>query len=150
MAIARGPGSEIIRCYAADDLDSAGRIIIKGEQHHIYTVLSITVFAHTINTAGNYVRCDLYGYDCIGGDANQFPISIFEQEMQSKQTFVWNDKFSFNGHGPTDFAGPLSTVAHQNALADQADSNAQQLYLTTEHADDNFHITCTFIDQNNA
>ena len=149
MAIDRAAGTESIRCYAADGLASTGLIIINGEQHNIYTVLCITVFAHTIQTAGNYVRCDLYGYDSIGGSANAFPITIFEQEMQSKQTFVFNDKFSFYGHQPTDFTGPLSSVAHQDALADQAESDAQQLYLTTEQGGDNFHVTCTFIDQNN-
>ncbi len=151
MAISRGAGTEILRCYAGDDLDSSSRIIIKGVQHHIYTVLNITVYAAAIQSAGNHCSCFLYGYDSIGGTANA-SVTIFRQNMQLYQTFVWNDKFSFYGGQPVDFTGPLSSAAHQNALADQneASATAQQLYIDTAHADDNFHVTCTFIDQNNA
>ena len=150
MAISRGAGTEILRCYAGDDLDSSSRIIIKGVQHHIYTVLNITVYANAIQAAGNYCRSFLYGYDSIGGTANA-SIIIFRQDMQLYQTFVWNDKFSFYGGQPVDFAGPLDDATKQNALADQneASATAQQLYLDTEHADDNFHVLCSFIDQNN-
>ena len=151
MAISRGAGTEIIRSVYLEECDSTDRIIIFGEQHHIYTVLSIFIFAYSIQAAGNYVNCNLYGYDSFGGSPN-VNIELFRQEMQAAETFVWNDKFSFNGVQPVDFAGPLSTAAHQNALADQAEGSAttQQLYLGSENASDNFHCQCTFIDQNNA
>ena len=70
--------------------------------------------------------------------------------MDVQQTFVFNDKFSFNGVEPLDFTGPLSTVAMQDAIADQATSVSQQLRIVTENAADAGHVTVTFIDQNNA
>ena len=70
--------------------------------------------------------------------------------MSLQETYVWNDKFSFNGTEPTDFTGPLTTVAMQDAIADQASSVSQQLRIVTENAADAGHVTVTFIDQNNA
>ena len=148
MAIARGAGTEIIRSVMLDDLDSTTTKLIVGVQHHIYTVLSIIFHAATWQAAGNYCRVALRGYDSKGGTTAS-EIIIFQENLNAGQTFVFNDKFSFYGHQPTDFTGPLSSVAHQDALADQAESDAQQLYLTTEQGGDNFHVTCTFIDQNN-
>ena len=70
--------------------------------------------------------------------------------MQAVETFVWNDKFSFNGNEPTDFTGPLDTVAKQDAIADQAQATAQHLKVWSEASGDNFDVICTYIDQNNA
>ena len=70
--------------------------------------------------------------------------------MLLAETFVWNDKFSFNGYEPTDFAGPMADATKQDAIADQGSSVAQVLKVTAEHASDNFDVICTYIDQNNA
>ena len=43
MAIARGAGTEIIRTAMFEDIDSTTQKLIIGEQHHIYTVLSIVI-----------------------------------------------------------------------------------------------------------
>jgi len=75
---------------------------------------------------------------------------IFQNDMSVAQTYVWNDKFSFNGNEPTDFSGPLSTAAMQDAIADQAQATAQNLTIRAEHGSDAIDVTCTFIDQNNA
>ena len=65
-------------------------------------------------------------------------------------TFVWNDKFSFNGYGPSNFTGPMDDATKQDAIADQGSSNRQILKVVAEHGSDNFDVMCTFIDQNNA
>jgi hypothetical protein len=70
--------------------------------------------------------------------------------MTAKQTYVWNDKFSFNGTEPTDFAGPMDDATKQDAIADQGSSVAQVLNIDAEHGSDNIDVFCTFIDQNNA
>ena len=70
--------------------------------------------------------------------------------MSVPHTFVLNDKFSFNGHEPTDFTGPVDDAAKQNAIADQGSSVAQKLQIVSENASDNFNVVCTYIDQNNA
>jgi len=71
------------------------------------------------------------------------------------ETFVWNDKFSFNGFEPTGASGSFGAgdaaadLAYQNAIADQGGSAVQSLEAIPE-TDANYSITVTFIDQNNA
>ena len=149
MAIARGAGTEIIRSALHEDISDAGQEIIIGEQHHIYTVLSIIVQAQVIQAAGNFVKAWVLGYDAATGTTNR-PFYLFQQDMQLGQTYVWNDKFSFNGFEPTNFTGAMNAVDDQNAIADQGSGVAQKLVINSEHADDNFDVVCTFIDQNNA
>ena len=149
MAIARGAGTEIIRSAHFEDVDSTARAIIFGVQHHIYTVLSVIGFANALNADTDWFRMYLTGYDSVGGTtAQQF--YIFQQDMSVAQTYVWNDKFSFNGHEPTDFAGPMDDATKQDAIADQGSSVATLLKIGAEHASDNIDVTCTYIDQNNA
>lgn len=149
MAIARGAGTEIIRSVLLEDVNATGRNLIYGVQHHIYTVLNITVFANAINANGDFVNCALYGYDALVGETQQW-VTLFKQDMSLSSTFVWDNKFSFNGHEPVDFTGPLDSVAKQDAIADQGSSAVQKLVINAEHASDLFDVTCTFIDQNNA
>jgi hypothetical protein len=149
MAIARGAGTEIIRSVHLETISSSAEEVIIGVQHHIYTVLSIIVAAAHVNTAGNFIRCYLQAYDSLSGESGQV-INIFQQDMNVNETFVWNDKFSFMGTEPTDFTAGLDSVAKQDAIADQATTTAQKLYLVGEHASDIFDVTCTYIDQNNA
>ena len=154
MAIARGAGTEIIRSIHADDIDSTVTNLIVGVQHHIYTVLSIVFHTATWQASGNWVQCYIQGYDSKGGTTD-VPIIIFEESMKANQTFVWNDKFSFNGYEPVDFTGPLSTIAMQDAIADQGNTGtfptgSQQLRIKTANSADSAHVTVTYIDQNNA
>ena len=149
MAIARGAGTEIIRAVHHEELDGAGRTFIFGVQHHIYTVLSIIAFAYSLQADRNWIEAHIAGYDALEGTTGQ-DMLIFKQDMTAWQTFVWNDKFSFNGHEPTDFAGPMDTVVKQDAIADQGSGVAQYLFCSTTHADDSMELTITFIDQNNA
>ena len=149
MAIARGAGTEIIRSIHVDDLDSAGRIFIFGEKHHIYTVLSVIAFAYTSATSGNWLSMTMQAYDALGGTTNG-DIGIFKQKMSQEETFVWDTKFSFNGHEPnSSYTGPFDTIAKQNLIADQDSTTPQKLYLATENGGDNFHVHVTYIDQNN-
>ena len=149
MAIARGAGTEIIRAHHLEDVDDTAAVLIFGVQHHIYTVLSVVIFAHAVNAAGNFCQLYLLGYDTTAGTTAQ-NIYIMSNDFQAQQTFVWNDKFSFNGHEPTDFGAALDSIAKQDAIADQGSSVPQKLYAVAEHASDGFEITVTFIDQNNA
>ena len=151
MAIARGAGTEIIRTAHMEAVSNSYKTLIYGVRHHIYTVLSIIVQCQSVATAGNYVFCALNGYDSLAGTA-QRDMAIFLQDMNASQSFVWNDKFSFNGYEPVDFTGPIDSEAKQDAIADQlvsGDSNRQTLKIITEGADD-MDVHITFIDQNNA
>ena len=150
MAIARGAGTEIIRTIYADDIDDTDTTLIFGVQHHIYTVLSIIFF----NTGGtDNGTLQLIGYDSYAGTTAQ-EFNLVNVECAAGSTFVWNDKFSFNGYEPTDFTGAMNAADDQDAIADQDPSNgspvSQNLFTNSEHADDTFDITVTYIDQNNA
>jgi hypothetical protein len=149
MAIARGAGTEIIRTAHFENIDDTVQYLIIGEQHHIYTILSIITQKNAEESAGNKLSLFLEGYDSKAGDSNE-AISICQFAPALYGTFVWNDKFSFNGHEPVDFTGPLSTVAMQNAIADQGSSVSQKLKCNAAEGDDQFELTITYIDQNNA
>ena len=149
MAIARGAGTEIIRSIHLEAVADAAKPLIFGVQHHIYTVLSVVCFAQGLNADTDYITMYLQGYDSNAGTTDE-PIYIFQQDMSVSQTFVWNDKFSFNGFEPIVFAGPTDSAVKQDAIADQASAVPQVLYIDAEHASDNIDVTCTFIDQNNA
>ena len=149
MAISRGAGTEIIRTALFKTMDSTAQDLIIGVQHHIYTVLSITIHAQTWQASGNKAQVRIDGYDAKGGTTAQ-SIIIFNEALTVGQTFVWNDKFSFNGFEPTNFTGPLDDGTKQDAIADQGSSVAQKLRMATTHADDAAHVTITYIDQNNA
>ena len=148
MAIARGAGTEIIRTAMFEDIDSTTQKLIIGEQHHIYTILSIVICAISIQTAGNQININLQGYDSKGGTTDE-TMRLFRWQAVANDTFVWNDKFSFNGYEPTNFTGPLDDATKQNAIADQG-GVAQYLWANTSNADDNFEILISYIDQNNA
>ena len=150
MAIARGAGTEIIRSAHFEDITDDVQILIEGVQHHIYTVLSVIGFANALNADTDWFRMYLTGYDSVGGTtAQQF--YIFQQDLSVAQTYVWNDKFSFNGAEPANFTGPMDDATKQNAIADQGSTPvAQVLNVDTEHASDNLDVMVSFIDQNNA
>ena len=149
MAIARGAGTEIIRTAMFEAVNDTEQKLIVGEQHHIYTVLSIIVLCTATQAATNKIYFRLKGYDSKGGTTAQ-EHHIFRYTMVANETFVWNDKFSFNGHEPTDFAGPMDDVTKQNAIADQGSSVAQFMACSATHASDDCDVIITYIDQNNA
>ena len=156
MAIVRSAGTEIIRS-AHFKLAGSGavgpHVLIQGVQHHVYTVLSIICYcAYTATTnANDELMCEIQGYDSFGGTTNQ-AIGIFttaEAKVFGRDTYVWNDKFSFNGFEPVDFATGLDATK-QDAIADQGSGVAQKLQVEKGHANDTWDITITYIDQNNA
>jgi len=149
MAIARGAGTEIIRSASFESVNTATKLII-GVQHHIYTVLSLTATCIGRNASEKgYIM--LIGWDAMGGlSAGDHYISDINNSI--RETFVWNDKFSFNGFEPlaSAMSGTLSTVAEQDAIADQGSAVSQYLQLTTDSGSTWYDVTVTYIDQNNA
>ena len=150
MAIARGAGTEIIRCASFEHVNGgADRKLIVGVQHHIYTILSLIVYCDTRAATGDTVDLVIRGYDSFGGTTLQAN-RIFKQNIAAGAAFVWNDKFSFNGFESTDFTGPLDDATKQDAVADQGSSVAQRLEFTPSSASSYYDLTLTYIDQNNA
>ena len=155
MAIVRTAGTEVLRTqhfeYVASNQNDL--VLIHGVQHHIYTVLSIIVHYHTQNDP---LLCWLKAANCTGeGTFSAQQIRIFKTQptsgnMPVDETFVWNDKFSFNGTEGTAFTGNIDSAADQNLIADQATTNAQQLIVAKTHDNAQYHITVSFLDQNNS
>ena len=139
MALATGAGTETIHSHMFTNVD-ATQTLIYGVQHHIYTVLSIVVYCHVLNATSDSLKCLFSGYDSKGGTAQQGH-TIFNQSVQVGETFVWNDKFSFNG------CGPGSNTQAARAAQDGA---VQSLNVVSTNSGFIADITCTFIDQNNA
>ena len=149
MAIAKGAGTEIIRTAWFEDIDSTATKLIVGVQHHIYTVLSIIINVGSTQAAGtNRFYLALNAYDAKEGTSNQQMV-LLKWIMVGNDTFVWNDKFSFNGYEPVNFTGPMDNATKQDAIADQGSSVAQYLQCNTTHASDNVELGITYIDQNN-
>ena len=102
-----------------------------------------------MNTQGTPCWVYLEGYDARTGTTATM-VTIFKQNMNTAETFVWNDKFSFNGHEPTDFAGPMDSVVKQDAIADQGSSVAQKLQFYPDDTSSYYDVNVTYIDQNNS
>ena len=152
MAIARGAGTEIVRSAFFEDVANTTQNLIIGAQHHVYTVLSATFFCIARSgTEKGYFK--FTGFDAFGGTSAQAMYISYVRVAQF-ETFVWNDKFSFNGCEPVDegagVVGQMTTIAEQDALADQGTATSQLLTFSTDSANTKFDISITFIDQNNA
>ena len=150
MAIVRTAGTEIIRSAQFKDCgaDENTRLIL-GVQHHIYTVLSILCFADSMQTQGNQVQIKLTGWDADNA-ASATEMKIIAAPLNDLQTFVFNDKFSFNGYEPTGVSSQLSTAVEQDAIADQGGSVSQYLWADSSNNSDSINIFITYIDQNNS
>ena len=148
MAIARGAGTEIIRSAHFEDVTDDVQILIEGVQHHIYTVLSVICYVDVMS-ASRYLRMRLKGYDSKAGTTAQEHI-VFKQVLSVGETFVWSDKFSFNGFEPVDFVGPMDDATKQDAIADQGSGVGQYLEIHGESGSDRFDVFVTYIDQNNS
>ena len=150
MAIARGAGTEIIRCHHFEDINDTDGTIIIGEQHHIYTVLSVICHMRVNASDPDWFQLYLSAWDSYGG-ATAETMHIFKQNINQLETFVWNDKFSFNGFEPdaSAMSGALTTTAEQNAIADQASAVPQKLAIGCENSSNKLDVHVTFIDQNN-
>ena len=145
MAVPTGSGTETIHAHHFEDVDAEQPLIL-GLQHHTYTVLSIIVYCHALDATTDFGFFFLEGYDVHGGAASQ-NIQIARFNIQVGETFVWNDKFSFMGHGP----GGSATMTDANQLLIAAQAGVQQkLMFTMTSADgggQDFDVHCTYLDQ---
>tara|TARA_B100000586_G_C19968451_1_gene366807 strand:+ start:251 stop:703 length:453 start_codon:yes stop_codon:yes gene_type:complete len=150
MAIERGAGTEIIRSAHFEDVDSTQSVLIYGVQHHIYTVLSVIIYCETLATSGNYFELNIHGYDTKAGTTDQKIILMQHDFGSAGETFIWDTKFTFNGHEPVDFTGPIDSIAKQDAIADQGSAVRQEFRGKSESGSDVFEVTVSYVDQNNA
>jgi len=150
MALDTTAGTETLHAYSFGLLDGTQDLIF-GAQHHIYTVLSIVAYCRAIGSASDTATIQILGNNNhITGTAQTMIIAKYV--CVATETFVWNDKFSFNGFEPVDYTEPMNTNAEQLIIAAQGSGSsvAQRLQMTTTDADVDLDVHITYIDQNNA
>ena len=150
MALDVSAGTESLHGYSFDDVDATQDLIF-GAVHHIYTVLSTICFCVSIGAAGDTYSLAILGNGNHAGGTGHL-MTIAKVVAVGNQTFVFNDKFSFNGFESGDYTEPLNTNAEQLLQAAQGGANAaaQRYQYVPLDADVDCDIHVTFIDQNNA
>ena len=143
MAIARGAGTETLRSHIFNAVNGTQKLII-GEQHHIYTVLSITIYTIALNASTDTCGVRFVCWEGHAGTTVGEPV-LFKANPQVGETYVWNDKFSFNGYEPSGTA--VMSAAVQIANAAQAGSADAELYFDMTSAADDYDIIVSYLDQ---
>ena len=138
MAVPTGSGTETVHSALFEDIISTPVDLITGVQHHVYTVLSVIVCCRAVHASANQIGLKLIGYDSLAGTSGEnIILAIWDGVLN--ETFVWNDKFSFNGYAPN--------ANTQIARAAQAGTDAQKLQIDTEDSSCKIDVTVTYIDQ---
>jgi len=143
MAVPTGSGTETLHAHGFDDVDGSQTLIF-GVQHHVYTVLSIVICVGALNATTDYFYLNFHGHDGHAG-TSAATWRIQRGNPQVGETFVWNDKFSFNGVEPS--GTNVLSASEQIAIAGQTGSAVQELQFDCTHAGDSFDIMCTYLDQ---
>ena len=146
MALSVAAGTETLHGYSFGLLDGTQDLIF-GAQHHIYTVLSIIAYCRAIGTAGDTATIQILGNNNhVTGTAQTMIIAKYV--CVATETFVWNDKFSFNGYEPSGTAVLSAAVQILNAA--QGGSAVQELQFDMTSSDDggqDYNIMTTYLDQ---
>ena len=149
MALSVAAGTESLHAYSFDDVDATQDLIF-GAQHHIYTVLSTFVYSISIGTAGDTFQLAIVGHDhYAGADTNASIMVIAKVVSVAGQTFIFNDKFSFNGFGSAAYTEPMNTNVEQATIAQQG-GTLQRYQVIPAETDSPLDVHVTYIDQNNA
>ena len=143
MAVPTGSGTETLHSHLFENVD-ATQTLIYGLQHHVYTVLSIIVYCNALNATTDIGNILMKGHDGHAG-ASGVLMHLAKFNIQPTETYVWNDKFSFNGVEPTGTA--VLSAAEQIVIAAQSGSAVQELQFQQTNASDDFDITVTYLDQ---
>ena len=144
MAVPTGSGTETLHSHLFEDVD-ATQTLIFGLQHHVYTVLSIVVYCEVLNATTDFGYLQLKGYEAHDTSGSGSTMRFARFNIQVGETYVWNDKFSFNGTEPSGTA--VLTAAVQLLIAAQGTSTVQELQFTMTHATDDYNIHVTYLDQ---
>ena len=149
MALDVSAGTETLHAASFADVDATQNLIV-GVVHHIYTVLSTICFTVSIGSATDTYELIIIGHDHHGGAAsNATGMRVARIVAAAGQTFVFNDKFSFNGFGAAAYTEPMNDATEQATIAQQGGTlQVYQMIQTDSDVDVDCHVT--FIDQNNA
>ena len=148
MALSVAAGTETLQALSFGDADATQDLIV-GAVHHIYTVLSTFVYSISIGTAGDTFQLAITGHDHHAGAGVTEIMVIAKVVSVAGQTFIFNDKFSFNGFETVAYTEPLNSNADQLLQAAQGSAVPQRYQYIPLDADVDCDIHVTFIDQNN-
>ena len=147
MALSVAAGTETLHALSFGDADATQDLIV-GAVHHIYTVLSTFVYSISIGTAGDTYQLAILGNGNHAGGTAHLMI-IAKVVAVAGETFILNDKFSFNGFETATYTEPLNTNAEQLLQAAQGSAVPQRYQYIPLDSDVDCDIHVTFIDQNN-
>ena len=143
MAVPTGSGTETLHSHMFADVDAI-QTLIYGVQHHVYTVLSIIIQCNALDATTDVGYINLKTYDNHAGSSG-VTITMAKFNIQVGETYVWNDKFSFNGYEPSGTA--ILSAAVQILIAAQGGSAVQELQFDMTSQHDDFNIVVTYLDQ---
>ena len=141
MAVPTGSGTETLHSHLFRDVDDTGdQTLIFGVQHHVYTVLSIIVYAGSLEATTDFGYIKLKTYDNHAG-ASGITHTLARFNIQVGETYVWNDKFCFNGVEPT---GTTALNAAQGTTTD-----AELIFTMTsgDGGGQDYDVLVTYLDQ---
>ena len=144
MAVPTGSGTETLHSHFFENVDAA-QTLIYGVQHHVYTVLSVIVYCEVLNATTDFGYLQMKGYEAHDTSGSGSTMILARFNPQVGETYVWNDKFSFNGTEPSGTAALSAAV--QILIAAQATATVQELQFTMTSAVDDYNIGITYIDQ---
>ena len=147
MAVPTGSGTETLHSHAFSDADNAGggrQSLIIGVQHHIYTVLSIIIHCNALNATTDQGYLMLSVHDGHAGTSD-VEITFATVSIQVEETYVWNDKFSFNGYEPS--GTNVMSASEQIAIAAQGGGVVQEMLWKVDNAADDMDLIVTYLDQ---
>ena len=144
MAVPTGSGTETLHSHFFEDVD-ATQTLIYGVQHHVYTVLSIIVYCEVLNATTDFGYLQLKTYDNHSASGTGSTMIFARFNPQVGETYVWNDKFSFNGYEPSGTAVMSAAVQILNAA--QGGSADAELIFDVTHATDDYDVLVSYIDQ---
>ena len=122
MAVPTGSGTETLHSHFFENVDGT-QTLIYGVQHHVYTVLSVIVYCEVLNATTDFGYLQMKGYEAHDTSGSGSTMILARFNPQVGETYVWNDKFSFNGTEPSGTAALSAAV--QILIAAQATATVQ-------------------------
>jgi hypothetical protein len=147
MAVPTGSGTETIHSHFFEDVDAI-QTLIYGVQHHVYTVLSIIVYCNALDatTDFGYIQIKTYDNHTSSGTGSTMILARFNPQVG--ETYVWNDKFSFNGYEPSGTAVMSAAVQILNAAqGGAADAELQFTMTSADGGGQDYDVGITYLDQ---
>ena len=146
MAVPTGSGTETLHAHSFEDVDAI-QTLIYGVQHHVYTVLSIIVYCEAVDAVADVGILQMKTYDNHAGVSGE-TMQIAKFNLAAGETYVWNDKFSFNGYEPSGTAVMSAAVQILNAAqGGSADAELQFTMTSADSGGQNYDVHVTYLDQ---